>query len=321
MDVSGLLVTLHNHNYKQYRYEISIIVRRMQPNPFLEIRYNFTNINDVIQMFQNTSIPHIEPQIESHIESHIDQQPLILEDREFLPYNFANHNENVMTSTVVKSVKQTIDFLICQVNVDPNRNTLAEIRDAFNENATFLEKHKFSLFMLAIGCANLGLHNIDIISTTTTMLLYGAQGILMYMFGKTDRINKHLEYMYNHTDNAYFMQYGIDVTYKQLLDLTWEYIRKHKYRKELVQRLKQEVYESLHVCYHGNMVRLANVLQGFEDNLYPPISGEIVQITISRIASLNIPSDEKIQMATNSLIEFGLNEEQRQSWIIAIQDL
>lgn len=324
MDVSGLMILLNGSHQRQYRYEISLLIRhfRRTESPFVELRYRFTNLTDVLRMLnmQRRSVPVQMPTVAAAIvPSHTE----FIIDREFLPKNFAHHNENVMTTAVVTSVKQTIDFLICKVELDPHRNTLEEIKKAFDENETIKEriwKYLPLLFFLFTGCASIGLYHVDTIAEVTAVFVFIFSGVFCFMFGKPNRINRHMEYMYNHAENIYFMHYGIDVTYKQLLDLTWGYIRNHKHRKELTRRLKQEITDGLHVCYHGNMARLANVLQGFEEELHPPISGEVVQITISRIASMNVSKDEKIQLATESLMEFGFNESQRESWIIAIQE-
>lgn len=320
MDVSGLMILLNGSRQRQYRYEISFLIRRAE-SPFVELRYRFTNLTDVLRMLnmqrRSVQMPVVP------VAAIVPLQREFIIDREFLPQNFAYHNENVMTTAVVTSVKQTIDFLICKVEIDPRVNTVQEIKKAFDENETIREtisKYLPILFLLFAGCTSIGLYHIDAITDLTAIFMFIFSGVFCFMFGKPNRINRHMEYMYTHSDNVYFMQYGIDITYKQLLDLMWGYIRSHKHRKELIQRLRQEISDGMHVCYHGNMARLANVLQGFEEELHPPISGEVVQITISRIASMDISKDEKIRIATDSLMEFGLNESQRESWIIAIQD-
>jgi hypothetical protein len=343
-------IVLYKTLHQKYRVEMLLrFISAATPNPFLRIRMTGTMqqlhayIHEHMAVVAAQSQPAVAQPITNqllnadedednirHIQQHQrhDQHnqhnrhiPYIrLHTSAFLPQNFATHTENVMTATVIKSLRETIDFLICEVDHTITIDTLSEIRDAFASASrcgaatqwipgivlTFVYVSMYELYIYGvINAIPVGL--LCLFATSVYSIATG-----------TNRIQTHMRDMCERENTAYYTEHGIDVSYKELLDLVWKYIRKHKDREELVGRLKQEIFDSLHVCYHGNMVRLANVLQGFEPQLHPPVSGEIIQFTIARVANSDDTTDEKIRIATELLIDFGLEEGARNEWLVAI---
>jgi len=90
-------------------------------------------------------------------------------------------------------------------------------------------------------------------------------------------------------------------------------------KKELIQRLWEEAYESLGMCADGHVGRLVNVMVGFDDAFKSQVSPmEYFQNNIAKIAENNAPLDFKIEHAKKLMDDINMPEEERGAWLEAL---
>jgi len=90
-------------------------------------------------------------------------------------------------------------------------------------------------------------------------------------------------------------------------------------KKELIQRLYEECYESLGMCADGHVGRLVNVLVGFDEAFKSQMSPmEYFQNNIAKISENNAPLDFKIQHAKKLMDDINMPEEEREAWFSAL---
>jgi hypothetical protein len=90
-------------------------------------------------------------------------------------------------------------------------------------------------------------------------------------------------------------------------------------KKELIQRLYEEAYESLGMCADGHVGRLVNVLVGFDEAFKSQVSPmEYFQNNIAKIAENNAPLDFKIEHAKKLMDDINMPEEEREAWLSAL---
>jgi hypothetical protein len=91
-------------------------------------------------------------------------------------------------------------------------------------------------------------------------------------------------------------------------------------KKELIQRLYEECYESLGMCADGHVGRLVNVLVGFDDAFKSQVSPmEYFQNNIAKIAENTAPMDFKIEHAKKLMDDINMPEEERGAWLSALE--
>lgn len=105
-------------------------------------------------------------------------------------------------------------------------------------------------------------------------------------------------------------------SYRPMLDGLWVLV---KGNKQLIQRLWEEAYESIDLCWLGQLGRLANVMVGFIDEVKPHVPvGEILQQKMSAIASKDIGLEFKVCEAWAVFEELNIPMEDRDVWLQAL---
>lgn len=90
-------------------------------------------------------------------------------------------------------------------------------------------------------------------------------------------------------------------------------------KKELINRLYEEAYESLGMCADGHVGRLVNVLVGFDETFKSQVSPmEYFQNNIAKIAENTAPMDFKIEQAKRLMDDINMPEDQRGAWLSAL---
>lgn len=113
-----------------------------------------------------------------------------------------------------------------------------------------------------------------------------------------------------------------DWEYRNVLRGIWAKIKTYEdsIRLELIKRLWEECYESVGMCAQGHLSRLTNVLVGFDETVKPVISKmESFQDHISDIYMKDISLQEKIDQTIQLMDEIQMPEDQRTSWLEAIE--
>lgn len=109
-----------------------------------------------------------------------------------------------------------------------------------------------------------------------------------------------------------------DYLYRNTLNGLWVLIQAHKEKVELLNRLFEEMKESVGMCCEGHLSRLCNVLVGFDDRFSPPVPvGELLQQRISAIASQEVSVEQKVCLAWAVFEELKIPLEERDAWIEA----
>jgi hypothetical protein len=113
-----------------------------------------------------------------------------------------------------------------------------------------------------------------------------------------------------------------DRLYGRLLEGLWSLIERqpNPAKGELINRLWQEMAESVGMCSEGHISRLINVMVGFDDNFKPPVSlGEVLQTKIAAIAAMDIPVTSKLSQARALMTELGLPASEQAPWLEALE--
>jgi hypothetical protein len=109
-----------------------------------------------------------------------------------------------------------------------------------------------------------------------------------------------------------------DWLYKRAFDGLLTMIFRHKDRKDLIQRLQEELKESVGMCCVGHINRLVNVMVGFDDRFAPPVPvGEILQQKIAAISGKDITVEEKVGEAWAVFEELKIPMVERDAWVEA----
>lgn len=111
-----------------------------------------------------------------------------------------------------------------------------------------------------------------------------------------------------------------DFEYRKTLRGIWAKIKTYEgdIRLELTKRLWEECYESVGMCAQGHLSRLANVLVGFDETIKPPSSTkQYFQERIADLSRKDLPTDEKIRLATELMDEVELPQDERAPWLEA----
>jgi hypothetical protein len=112
-----------------------------------------------------------------------------------------------------------------------------------------------------------------------------------------------------------------DYLYRKMLRQLWALIKTYKgdVYKTLVARLYEECSESVGMCAHGHISRLANVMVGIHDAfLSPQSTKEQFQEAMAILSMKNIPTDEKVKAAHGLMDEMGMPQEDRVAWLEAL---
>jgi hypothetical protein len=110
-----------------------------------------------------------------------------------------------------------------------------------------------------------------------------------------------------------------DWLYRKVLDGLWTLINRSAFRDELMDRLTQELDESVTMCCDGHIARLCNVMVGFDDAFRSPVSiSEVLGNRIGAISALDISVEAKVIEAWGVFEELHVDHETRKEWISAL---
>ena len=108
------------------------------------------------------------------------------------------------------------------------------------------------------------------------------------------------------------------VSYGNMFNHLWAYIRSHEHKEELVKRLTEELGDSLDVCANGKLARLLNVVEGYMEGVSTTSSKELFQNRMAIVAKME--QSERLKEATKAFQEFGIPEGERGAWMEALED-
>jgi hypothetical protein len=112
---------------------------------------------------------------------------------------------------------------------------------------------------------------------------------------------------------SYSIMSAFDISYKLALDCLWARIQAHKHRDELERRLVEELHESIGMCSNGQMARLVNVLQGYDESAVPVLSRDAFQTKMAMLATL--PMGDREPAAHEAFAEYAIPAEEQGVWL------
>ncbi len=115
------------------------------------------------------------------------------------------------------------------------------------------------------------------------------------------------------------------VTYKKLLERVWQLIKHHEMKRDLIERLKTEVEESLGYCFTGRINRLVNSLTGIVDGIGITISTKEevqneINLVIKKLSENKINKEKALEEFEQIFEGRDLEENYKNAWIEALQD-
>jgi hypothetical protein len=107
-------------------------------------------------------------------------------------------------------------------------------------------------------------------------------------------------------------------TYRLVLDGIWHYIsdQKEDIKKDILDRMSQELEDNIGMCAQGNLSRLINILSGFMDGLKQEYK-ESLQDKMAKISKIE-NKDSRIKKAKETLKKDKIPEDQWYSWLEAM---
>jgi hypothetical protein len=106
------------------------------------------------------------------------------------------------------------------------------------------------------------------------------------------------------------------MTYKELLMLVWDRIRKSKDMKEILSVLDTEITDSKSMCFTGRITRLVNCLNGFDTDVIINISdNEQISNLMVLINKKYAEKEDKKQEFTKAMKERGFSQEKIDEWV------
>ena len=115
----------------------------------------------------------------------------------------------------------------------------------------------------------------------------------------------------------YELTAAFNTTYQTLATHVWSVIRSHKHRSELVRRLKEEIIDGTGKCSNGKMVRLVNVLAGYDDAILTD-DDKATKLQEKMAAISRLPLTERKSAAMVVLEDVGVAEAERMPWLEAL---
>jgi hypothetical protein len=104
----------------------------------------------------------------------------------------------------------------------------------------------------------------------------------------------------------------LGVTFKELLGLVWERIKKNENKEEILKVLNEEIMDAECKCFTGRITRIVNVLNGYYDDIRIGIS-ENEQI--GTIISLMLKEGKEKEYIEKELISRGIEKEKIKEWM------
>jgi hypothetical protein len=116
----------------------------------------------------------------------------------------------------------------------------------------------------------------------------------------------------------YYECIAFSISYGEVLDRVWTFIRSHKSRNDIFIRLAQEIAEGIGMCTNGKMARLVNVLQGYDDTLCIDPPKEIFHEKMAQL--MKVPKAERVDAAHILFIEFSILESDQKPWLDLLEE-
>jgi hypothetical protein len=109
-----------------------------------------------------------------------------------------------------------------------------------------------------------------------------------------------------------------DFAYKNMLDRVWALIDASQHRKDMIVRLWEECVDSLGMCAAGHLTRLANAVQGFDENapILEESRSERLQNAMAQISQLD--PGERESAARRIFAELGVEGDAQTPWLEAL---
>lgn len=118
--------------------------------------------------------------------------------------------------------------------------------------------------------------------------------------------------------NDYFNTMAFSISYGNVLDRVWTFIRSHEHKATLEVRLAQELIDGRKMCSNGKMARLINTLQGFDDTLDVEPPREVFQTKFAALRDR--PAEERTAAAHALLAEYAIPAEEHSVWLEALDE-
>ena len=100
----------------------------------------------------------------------------------------------------------------------------------------------------------------------------------------------------------------------------WFRINKHQHKRQLLNRLNDEIVDGINMCFTGRMTRLINILVGYYQDIKLKISEneQISAIILNFKDKYSNNNDELKGLIEKELIERGINENIINEWLVHI---
>lgn len=112
----------------------------------------------------------------------------------------------------------------------------------------------------------------------------------------------------------------LQTTFEEVLERVWLYIKHSEYKNELINILKEQMKESIELCFTGRISRLISTLSGFCDSIHIGIS--IYEQINNKAKIIYNKHSDNIEEYNNEIIKLLDNEyptlsnQERQNWIM-----
>lgn len=109
-----------------------------------------------------------------------------------------------------------------------------------------------------------------------------------------------------------------DFAYKNMLDRVWGLINASRHRADMIVRLWEECVDALGMCAAGHLTRLANAVQGFDENapILEESRSERLQNAMAQISQLD--PGERESAARRIFAELGVEGDAQTPWLEAL---
>ena len=121
-------------------------------------------------------------------------------------------------------------------------------------------------------------------------------------------------------------------TYAELLECVWAVIEAHEHRNTLRPRLREELEESVGMCFTGRATRLLNALHGVVEGVHIGVSArDAMQARVASIlnrlaTSRSVPNATEVVAGLRKELEGAIQEcndlmtGEREAWLDAFDD-
>lgn len=142
--------------------------------------------------------------------------------------------------------------------------------------------------------------------------------VVLYLFSDellSNRAKENLNSHYYSNTSIYDLP---NPTYRMVLQGLWNYIQNQTpiIREEMIERLRQELEDNVGTCAQGNISRLTNVLNGYDNNsVEPKLSLSDIMAKIAKEKNQSIRKEKAIE----TLKKHRVAKEEFKAWMEAIE--